>query len=87
MYRSVPPRIDLPAMEREVLAFWKQSSVFERSLAQTEGNPQWVFYEGPPTANGTPGTHQPSLRYSSCASQAAQRQRRHPSDCPSCTHS
>ncbi len=62
MYRSVPPRIDLPAMEREVLAFWKSSKVFERTLAQTEGRPQWIFYEGPPTANGTPGTHHVEAR-------------------------
>ena len=62
MYRSVPPRIDLPAMEREILASWKESKVFERSLAQTQGKPQWVFYEGPPTANGMPGTHHVEAR-------------------------
>ena len=62
MYRSVPPRIDLPAMEREILATWKSSKVFERSLAQTEGRPQWIFYEGPPTANGMPGTHHVEAR-------------------------
>ncbi len=62
MYRSVPPRIDLPAMEREVLAVWKASKVFERSVAQTAGRPQWVFYEGPPTANGKPGTHHVEAR-------------------------
>jgi isoleucyl-tRNA synthetase len=62
MYRSVPPRIDLPAMEREILAEWKASRVFERSLEQTQGRPQWVFYEGPPTANGKPGTHHVEAR-------------------------
>ena len=62
MYRSVPPRIDLPAMEREILASWKVSKVFERSLEQTAGKPQWVFYEGPPTANGMPGTHHVEAR-------------------------
>ena len=62
MYRSVPPRIDLPSMERDVLAFWKSARVFERSLEQTQGNPQWIFYEGPPTANGTPGTHHVEAR-------------------------
>ena len=62
MYRSVPPRIDLPAMEREILATWKSSKVFERSLEQTAGRPQWVFYEGPPTANGMPGTHHVEAR-------------------------
>ena len=62
MYRSVPPRIDLPSMERDILASWKASKVFERSLAQTAGKPQWVFYEGPPTANGMPGTHHVEAR-------------------------
>ncbi len=62
MYRSVPPRIDLPAMEREILATWNQTRVFERSVAQTEGRPQWIFYEGPPTANGMPGTHHVEAR-------------------------
>ena len=62
MYRSVPPRIDLPAMEHEILAFWRSAAVFERSLEQTKGNPPWVFYEGPPTANGAPGTHHVEAR-------------------------
>ena len=57
MYRPVPARIDLPGMEREILEFWETEDVFHRSLAQTENGPSWVFYEGPPTANGTPGTH------------------------------
>ena len=51
------PRVDLPAMEREVLEFWADRDIFDRSLAQTENGPTWVVYEGPPTANGVPGTH------------------------------
>lgn len=62
VYRAVPPRIDLPAMEREVLRFWNDKDVFHRSLAQTAEGPSWVFYEGPPTANGTPGTHHVEAR-------------------------
>ena len=62
MYRPVPASVDLPAMERGVLAFWKAERVFERSLKQSAGRPQWVFYEGPPTANGTPGTHHVEAR-------------------------
>ncbi|MBN2798009.1 MAG: isoleucine--tRNA ligase [Deltaproteobacteria bacterium] len=42
------------ALEEEVLRFWKEKQVFERSLEQSKGRPRWVFYEGPPTANGTP---------------------------------
>ena len=57
MYRPVPARIDLPAMESEVLARWQADSVFHRSLAATREGQPWVFYEGPPTANGMPGTH------------------------------
>ena len=47
MYRSVPPKIDLPSMEREIIDFWAAHDVFHRSLQQTEGGPQWTFYEGP----------------------------------------
>ncbi|MET0492735.1 MAG: class I tRNA ligase family protein, partial [Actinoplanes sp.] len=57
MYRSVPAQVDLPALDHEVLHFWQANSVFTRSLEQTDGRPDWIFYEGPPTANGMPGTH------------------------------
>ncbi len=62
MYRPVPPQIDLPALEREVLAFWAEAKVFERTVAGTADGPVWVFYEGPPTANGMPGTHHVEAR-------------------------
>ena len=62
MYRAVPPQIDLPAMEHEVLGMWESESVFEASVARSAGRPSWVFYEGPPTANGTPGTHHVEAR-------------------------
>ncbi|MCW5954847.1 MAG: class I tRNA ligase family protein, partial [Propionibacteriaceae bacterium] len=56
-YRPVPAAIDLPAMEHEILEFWKANDTFSATLAKTvEGRP-WTFYEGPPTANGMPGTH------------------------------
>ena len=42
------------ALETEVLAWWKENRIFERGLALREDAPDWVFYEGPPTANGTP---------------------------------
>jgi isoleucyl-tRNA synthetase len=57
MYQPVPGQVDLPALDHEVLRFWHADNVFARSLAQTEGRPEWIFYEGPPTANGMPGTH------------------------------
>jgi isoleucyl-tRNA synthetase len=57
MYRAVPAQVDLPALEHAVLDFWRDHDVFERSLRQSAGRPEWVFYEGPPTANGMPGAH------------------------------
>jgi isoleucyl-tRNA synthetase len=57
MYKSVPAQVDLPALDHEVLHFWHAHSIFARSLEQTAGRPDWIFYEGPPTANGRPGTH------------------------------
>lgn len=62
MYRAVPAQIDLPAMEHEILQRWEREETFARSLEGSEGRPAWVFYEGPPTANGTPGTHHVEAR-------------------------
>ncbi len=57
MFEQVPARYDGPALERRVLDFWRQEKVFERIIASGEGRPAFVFYEGPPTANGRPGIH------------------------------
>ena len=55
MYREVAPRIERAAdMEAGILQFWQDNDIFHQSLEQTAGKPQWVFYEGPPTANGKP---------------------------------
>ncbi|RKN42310.1 isoleucine--tRNA ligase [Streptomyces hoynatensis] len=56
-YRHVPAQVDLPALEHAVLDLWQENKTFARSVEQTEGRPEWVFYEGPPTANGMPGAH------------------------------
>ncbi|WP_448613118.1 isoleucine--tRNA ligase [Modestobacter sp. URMC 112] len=56
-FRALPPQVDLPALEHEVLAQWADGKVFARTLEGSADKPQWVFYEGPPTANGRPGTH------------------------------
>lgn len=45
------------ALEEEILSKWRDEGTFARSLEQTEGAPEFVFYEGPPTANGRPGIH------------------------------
>ncbi len=60
--KKLPPQVDLPALEHDVLRRWERDQVFERSLAQTAGGEPWVFYEGPPTANGKPGTHHVEAR-------------------------
>ncbi|MGW2960350.1 isoleucine--tRNA ligase [Streptomyces sp. NPDC001220] len=56
-YRQVPAQVDLPALEHAVLDFWREQKIFAKTLEQSEGRPEWVFYEGPPTANGMPGAH------------------------------
>ena len=62
MYRAVPPHVDLPALEHGVLEMWQRERIFERSLEQTADGPRWIFYDGPPTANGMPGTHHVEAR-------------------------
>src|SRR5947208_9197095 len=56
-HRSIDPRQELPALELEVLERWRERDVFRKSLQARESAAQWVFYEGPPTANGPPGAH------------------------------
>ena len=55
--RPIAAQIDLPAMERSILDFWRKHSIFQASTAARVGAQPWTFYEGPPTANGMPGTH------------------------------
>ena len=55
--REVDPRQELPALELEVLERWRERDVFAESLRLRADAEQWVFYEGPPTANGPPGSH------------------------------
>ncbi len=62
MYNPVDPKVDLPALEHSILRLWRERDVFHRSLAATADGPTWVFYEGPPTANGQPGTHHVEAR-------------------------
>ena len=53
----VDPDQSFPALEEKVLERWRERDVFAESLRRREGADPWVFYEGPPTANGKPGTH------------------------------
>jgi len=56
-YQPLPAHVDLARTDHEVLAFWADAKVFQRSIDQTAQGPRYLFYEGPPTANGMPGTH------------------------------
>ncbi len=49
--------LNMPSIEQEILAFWKETKCFQQSVDQREGNEPFVFYEGPPSANGMPGIH------------------------------
>ena len=56
-FRDVPSQADFPAMDARILEFWRERGIFAESLARRRGAPLFVFYEGPPTANGRPGVH------------------------------
>ncbi len=50
-------KIDFPKFEQEILAFWKEQGVFKKSVENRNGSENFIFYEGPPSANGLPGIH------------------------------
>jgi isoleucyl-tRNA synthetase len=56
-YRLLPADRPAEELEQELLARWREERLFERTLAEREGAPRFVFYDGPPTANGRPGIH------------------------------
>ena len=49
--------LNLPNLAEEILDFWKKESIFEKSISSREGSQPFVFFEGPPSANGLPGIH------------------------------
>lgn len=57
MFQPVSADLDFVGLEEAELARWKANDVFARSMSQRLGSEPWVFYEGPPTANGKPGLH------------------------------
>ncbi len=57
MFKPVSPKLNLNLMEEDVLRFWRREHIFEKSSTLHQGSPEFVFYEGPPTANGKPGVH------------------------------
>ena len=56
-FKPVSPKLDVTSLEEGVLKFWKQNQTFKKTLDQRQGAPEYVFFEGPPTANGKPGVH------------------------------
>jgi isoleucyl-tRNA synthetase len=56
-HRPVDPQQSFPDLEQEVLQRWRDKDVFAESIRRRADAPPWVFYEGPPTANGRPGAH------------------------------
>lgn len=57
MFKPVSPKLNVTSMEENVLKFWKHDEIFKKTVEQRKSGPEYVFYEGPPTANGKPGVH------------------------------
>jgi isoleucyl-tRNA synthetase len=56
-FKPVSPKLDVTSLEEGVLKFWKKEKIFEKTISTRQGGPEYVFFEGPPTANGKPGVH------------------------------
>ena len=57
MFKEVPSQLNIPELEKQILEFWEKDHTFEKSVKSRDPNKPFVFYEGPPTANGRPGIH------------------------------
>ncbi|HEX3074084.1 MAG TPA: isoleucine--tRNA ligase [Ignavibacteriales bacterium] len=57
MFKNNPEKINYPAIEEQILKFWEEHKIFEKSVSTRSENKPFTFYEGPPTANGKPGIH------------------------------
>jgi isoleucyl-tRNA synthetase len=57
MFKPVSSKLDVTSMEEGVLKFWKHNQTFKKTISERQSAPEYVFYEGPPTANGKPGVH------------------------------
>lgn len=56
-FKEVSSQQNFPELENEILDFWRENNIFQKSLDKNQGQEKFVFYEGPPTANGKPGIH------------------------------
>ncbi len=57
MFKPVLPKLDVNRMEMKILHYWQNHDIFHKSMTEREGGPEYVVFEGPPTANGKPGVH------------------------------
>ncbi|MEG8947623.1 isoleucine--tRNA ligase [Rosettibacter firmus] len=57
MFKQFGEKINFPEIEEQILKFWKENKIFEKSISTRDENKNFTFYEGPPTVNGKPGIH------------------------------
>ncbi len=57
MYEALPEKLNFPEIEKKVLQYWQEHDIFKRSISERDETKPFVFFEGPPTANGKPGIH------------------------------
>lgn len=57
MFKQISGKVSVPEVEKEILEYWDSENIFQESLKIRQKSPNFVFYEGPPTANGRPGIH------------------------------
>jgi len=57
LYKKIENPVDFPSLEQEILNFWEENNIFEKSVNTRPEDKPFVFFEGPPTANGRPGIH------------------------------
>jgi isoleucyl-tRNA synthetase len=57
VFREVNSKVNFVQLEEDILRFWKERGIFDKSVVTKEEGPHYAFYEGPPTANGSPGVH------------------------------
>ncbi len=57
MFKQLPDQIVYPEIEKQILAYWQENNIFEKSITSRDEKNSFTFYEGPPTANGKPGIH------------------------------
>lgn len=61
-FDPVDPKVSFPKLEEKILDYWKKENIFEKSVDKNKDNKPFIFYEGPPTANGKPGVHHVEAR-------------------------